>query len=192
MENSLRLTLKSKSRLEMLLAQRSSLKDTREEYPMKIITPNLCGLIYLAVITISLNVGAAEFTCEVNQRNCLYDTVAAANQTTEPDVIRFSKGIHLTDMKALACAPAIVGDITIIGAGRIDTQLHATNSCAFFHVPKGSSLTLRDIFLANGRKAGPDLVLRGAAVYNEGLLNVERSYFISNTITFHFIIFCRE
>ncbi|MGM8227779.1 choice-of-anchor Q domain-containing protein [Cellvibrio sp. ARAG 10.3] len=154
---------------------------------MKIFIKRLCGLAGCMMVAVSLHVGAAEFTCEVRDRNCLYDAVAAANQTSEPDIIRFSEGHHYANkLYPLSCAPSIVGDITIVGAGRIATHLHAIGACAFFHVPVGSSLTLRDIQVAGGKligsRVGPDIVQRGAAVYNEGLLHVERTNFTSNDV----------
>ncbi len=152
---------------------------------MKIIASRLCGLAYLAVVT--LEVGAAEFTCQPKHYNCLYDSVAAANQTSEPDIIKFTEGVHITSMPhTLGCAPAIVGDITIIGAGADISQLNAQGSCAFFHVRSGSSLTLRDITVTNGylvgTRVGAGVIQRGAAVYNAGVLRVERSIFRGNGI----------
>lgn len=153
---------------------------------MKIIS-SLCRLVCGAVIAVSFHVDAAEFTCDIRQRNCLYEAVAAANQTEGPDIIRFTRGFHDTDMPyTFGCAPSIVGDITIVGTGRYSTYLTALRACAFFHVPMGSSLTLRDIQIAgghwDGRRGNPGAVQRGAAVHNEGFLYIERSNFTSNDI----------
>lgn len=166
---------------------RSLLMDTGRDISMKIFTTRLCGLVGFMAVVGSLHVGAAEFMCEAGQYNCLYYSVAAANQTSEPDIIRFSEGIHISVMPyVLGCAPAIVGDITIVGAGSDTTQINAQGSCAFFRVNATSSLTLRDITLANayliGRRAGPGVIQRGAAVYNEGLLRVDHSIFRGNGI----------
>jgi hypothetical protein len=163
----------------------------RDNY-MKIITPSLFGLAYLAAVAVSPDVGAAEFTCEAGQFNCLYNSVAVANQTSEPDIIRFSEGIHQSLRPYPSrCAPPIEGDITIIGAGSDITYLNAQGSCAYFHINAGSSLTLRDIVVANGNldglKVGPNGVQRGAAVYNEGLLRIERSILRANGINDNFV-----
>ncbi|MES2675800.1 MAG: choice-of-anchor Q domain-containing protein [Pseudomonadota bacterium] len=152
---------------------------------MKITTSNLCGLAYLAIVIFSSDVGAAEFTCDPGPQNCLYDSVAAANQTNEADVIRFTAGVHhSTALVGTRCAPHIVGDITIIGAGNTNTYLDAQGSCPFFHVNSGSSLTLRDIVAANGylQQLDEGEILYGAGVYNEGLLRVERTFFRGNSI----------
>jgi hypothetical protein len=152
---------------------------------MKIITSYLYGLAYLAVVVFSPHLGAAEFTCEPGPQNCLYDAVAAANQTSEADVIRFSEGVHHSStLDGTRCAPPIVGNITIIGAGNTNTYLDAQGSCPFFHVNPGSSLTLRDIVVANGhlQELVEGEVLYGAGVHNEGLLRVERSFFRGNVI----------
>lgn len=153
---------------------------------MKIITPSLCGLAFLAAVAVSPHVSAAEFTCEPERYNCLYDSVAAANQTSGSDIIRFSAGVHYSIWSYNVCAPAIVGDITIVGTGRDLTSLIAYGSCAFFQVPAGSSLTLRDIGIHNGylvgTRPGREGVQRGAAVHNKGRLRVERSLFRGNGI----------
>src|SRR4051812_10451977 len=110
---------------------------------MKSIASCLFGLIYLALVSTSSIVVAAEFTCGPERYDCLYDSVAAANQTSGPDTIRFSAGVHEATMSSTSgCAPAIVGDITIIGSDRATTLLHSQGNCAFFHVNAGSSLTL--------------------------------------------------
>ncbi|MES2826405.1 MAG: choice-of-anchor Q domain-containing protein [Pseudomonadota bacterium] len=152
---------------------------------MKIITSYLCGLAYLAIVVSSLHLSAAEFTCQPGLHNCLYDSVAAANQTNEADVIRFIAGVHhSTALVGTRCAPHIMGDITIIGAGNTNTYLEAQGSCPFFHVNPGSSLTLRDIVVADGhlQELAEGEILYGAGVYNEGLLRVERTFFRGNSI----------
>ena len=152
---------------------------------MKIITSRLYGLIYLAIVGISAGVEAAEFTCDAEGFNCLSDAVTAANQTKGPDTIRFSEGGHIVFGPPERCAPAIVGKITIVGAGSAATSLEAQGSCAFFHVKPGSSLTLRDITVSSGNLVGrraPGEIQRGAAVLNEGHLRVERSVFRGNGI----------
>jgi|GEM_PF-2056583 len=154
---------------------------------MKIMKPCLFGLACLAVVTTSLEAVADEFTCDADQPNCLYDAVAAANQTSGADTIRFTEGAHFSSADYPArCAPSIEGDITIIGAGRVDTHLFAQGSCAYFHVAPEGSLTLQDIVIAEGNldglKAGSGEVLRGAAVYNEGNLRIERTIFRGNGI----------
>ncbi len=157
---------------------------------MKINTSSLCGLFYLAVIVFSPNVSAAEFNCEPGPHNCLYDTVVAANQTNEADVIRFSEGFHYsTTPFGTRCAPPILGDITIIGASSVNTYLVAQGSCAFFHVNPGSTLTLRNIVIADANLTGSiaDQVQRGAAVYNEGVLHIERSILRGNGINDNFV-----
>ena len=155
---------------------------------MKIITPYLRSLACLAVVAAASEAGAAEFNCEADQPNCLADAVASANQVGEASVIRFAPGAHYSSADYPSrCAPAIEGDITIIGNGRIDTHLIAQGSCAFFHVNSGAKLTLQDIVIAEGNldgiKAGSGEVQRGAAVYNEGTLNIERTIFRGNSIT---------
>ena len=166
---------------------RSLLMDTGRDISMKIFTTRLCGLVGCMVVAVSLHVGAAEFTCEAGQFNCLYNSVAAANQTSEPDIIRFTEGIYYSlTAQPPRCAPPIQGDITIIGAGGDLSYLHARGTCAFFHVNAGSSLTLRDIVIAGGyffgHRGSPGVVERGAAVYNEGLLRIERSILTGNAI----------
>ncbi len=158
---------------------------------MKIIAPSLCGFAFLAVIAASPNVGAAEFHCDAGRFNCLYDAVAAANQTREADVIRFAEGIHysLTSYPS-RCAPPIEGKITIIGAGGNASFLNAQGSCAYFHVKPRGSLTLRDIAITSGNLDGfkPGAgVQRGAAVYNEGILRVQRSFLRNNGINDNFL-----
>ena len=158
---------------------------------MKIIKPHVFGLTCLLVVSASSYVGAAEFTCESDQPNCLYDAVEAANQTGEASTIRFSAGAHYSSATFPSrCAPSIEGDITIVGQGRVDTHLMAQGSCAYFHVNPGASLTLQDIVIAEGNldglKAGSGVVQRGAAVYNEGTLRVERTIFRGNGINDNF------
>lgn len=153
---------------------------------MKIVTSSLYGLAYLAFVSVSPNVGAAEFTCNAEDYYCLGNAVTSANQTSGPDTIRFIEGAHYT-FGGSRCAPPIVGDITIIGAGADTTQIIAQGSCAFFQVNAGSSLTLRDITIASGylvgARVGFEGVQRGAAIYNQGTLRVERSIFRGNGIT---------
>ena len=158
---------------------------------MKIMKPCLLGLACLSVVATSLNAVAEEFTCEAGQSNCLYDSVEAANQTSGADTIRFMEGAHFSSaVYPSRCAPAIEGDITIIGAGRVETHLFAQGSCAYFHVKPEGSLTLQDIVLADGNldglKAGSGEVQRGAAIYNEGNLRVERAIFRGNGINDNF------
>jgi hypothetical protein len=157
---------------------------------MKIMKPCLFGLACLAVAT-SLKAVAEDFTCETDQSNCLYDSVAAANQTSGPDTIRFAEGAHFSSaVYPSRCAPSIEGDITIIGASRVDTHLFAQGSCAYFHVAPEGSLTLQDIVLADGNldglKANSGEVLRGAGVHNEGTLRIERTIFRGNGINDNF------
>lgn len=187
-----RLTPRGECRCGDVIGMHRSLSlDTCMDNPMKIITPSLCGIAYFAVVAASPEVGAAEFTCEAGQFNCLYDSVELANQTDEPDIIRFPEGIHnsVTSYPS-RCAPPIDGDITIIGAGSDVTYLSAQGSCAYFHVEAGGSLTLRNIVIASGNldglKVGPGVAQRGAAVYNEGLLRIERSTLRGNGINDNF------
>ena len=151
---------------------------------MKIISSSLCSLA-LALISVS-SASAAEFNCSVGDYYCLYSAVTSANQTTGADTIRFPEGMHYVFASSL-CAPPIVGDITIIGAGAKTTQLIAQGSCAFFQVNVGGSLTLRDIGIDNGYLVGnrdvPGAVQRGAVVNNQGRLRVERSIFRGNGVT---------
>lgn len=165
---------------------RSLLMDTGRDISMKIFIKRLCGLAGCMMAAVSLHVGAAEFTCEPGQYYCLYNAVAAANQTSEPDIIRFSEGIHYTNRGYPSrCAPLIWTDITIVGAGSDLSMIHAQGSCAFFYVGDQGSLTLRDITISGGNLVGrlaPGIAQYGAAVYNQGLLHVERSIFRNNGI----------
>lgn len=154
---------------------------------MKIITPSLCGLAFLTAVAVSPHISAAEFTCNAGDYYCLSNSVAAANQTSGSDIIRFPEGDHYVfSFNSVRCASPIVGDITIVGAGASTTKLIAQGSCAFFQVPAGSSLTLRDIGVHNGyivgTRVGFEGVQRGAAVHNQGRLRVERSLFSGNGI----------
>ncbi|RYY74300.1 MAG: right-handed parallel beta-helix repeat-containing protein [Gammaproteobacteria bacterium] len=154
---------------------------------MKIIKPCLFGLACLTTVIASLGAVAEEFTCEAGQSNCLYDAIAAANQTSGADTIRFTEGAHFSSaVYPSRCAPSIEGEITIVGASRVDTHLIAEGSCAYFHVAPGGSLTLQDIVIADGKldglEAGSGEVQRGAAIYNEGTLNVARTIFRGNSI----------
>lgn len=158
---------------------------------MKMIAPGLRSLIYIAAVAISSTAGAEEFICEAEQYDCLLNSVVLANQTTESDTIRFAEGFHYpANTYPFRCAPSIEGDITIIGAGSDITYLSAQGSCAFFHVKSGSSLTLQDITISDGNhdgfKAAPGETQRGAAVYNEGLLRIERSVLRNNGINDNF------
>lgn len=165
---------------------RSLLMDTGRDISMKNFTTRLCGLVGCMMVAVSLHVGAAEFTCEPGQYSCLYNAVAAANLNGEPDTIRFAEGNHALFPSYLSrCAPPITSDITIIGAGGDLSVLSAQGSCAFFHVAAGGSLTLRDIMVASGNLVGtraPGLIQRGAAIYNENILRVERVVFRGNGI----------
>ncbi|PUA26299.1 MAG: hypothetical protein B0W54_24055 [Cellvibrio sp. 79] len=158
---------------------------------MKMIAPGLRGLICTAVVAVSSTAGAEEFICEAEQYDCLQNSVTLANQTTESDTIRFVEGFHYPfNSYPFRCAPSIEGDITIIGAGSNATYLSAQGSCAYFHVKNGSSLTLRDIAISDGNhdgfKAEPGEAQRGAAVYNEGVLRIERSILRNNGINDNF------
>ncbi|MET0357034.1 MAG: choice-of-anchor Q domain-containing protein [Cellvibrio sp.] len=152
---------------------------------MKIISSSLCSLA-IALISVS-SARAAEFTCNVGD-GCLYGAIASANQTDGPDTIRFTAGNHDVSMDyRLGCAPDIVGDITIVGAGSSVTSLDAQGRCAFFRVNVGSSLTLRDIGIHNGSRVDyrtGSRKHRGAAIYNQGRLRVERSIFNGNGLSY--------
>lgn len=152
---------------------------------MKIISSSLCGLA-LALISVS-SARAEEFTCNVDDIYCLSTSVSWANQTVGADTIKFTAGNHnVSNDRRFGCAPAIVGDVTIVGAGSSATSLDAQGRCAVFRVNVGSSLTLRDIGIHNGSRvelvSGGIGKQRGAAVYNQGRLRVERSIFNGNRI----------
>ena len=158
-----------------------------KDNPMKIISFSLCGLALVLIGVSSTN--AAEFTCDVGDHHCLSNSVASANQTESADTIRFTAGTHNVSSDAgFRCTQNIVGDLTIVGAGSSATSLDAQESCAFFRVDAGSSLTLRDIGILNGSIVdyGLDHIgkLRGAAVYNQGRLRVERSIFKGNGLSY--------
>lgn len=74
----------------------------------------------------------------------------------------------------------IVADTTIDGSGQ-NVVISGNDAVRLFYVPAGSSLTLRNLNLVNGRAAGAS----GGAIYNLGNLVVAGIDFESNSAEFH-------
>lgn len=139
---------------------------------------------------------SASFTCGAGSSGyCLQDAIEAANTNAEPDIIILGPDIHRPASRLRygddnrVCLPPIESEIIIRGAGMNDTAVIVRpgigDDCRVFQVYPSGRLTLEDLTVEGGWLSlwneSPDVVeIMGAAVYNAGVLVIERVAFRSN------------
>ena len=141
----------------------------------------------LFAITMARSADAGVWSCHAEDIGCLRNAIIVANSNGEStNTIRLAAGIYTlsdvdNDTNGPNGLPSITSALSIDGVGRdsvVITRAADAPDFRLFHVASTGNLTLRDVFINNGRSTGA--FGTGGGLYNAGVVTIIRGGLVGN------------